>query len=105
MNQKNMNHKPSDPTTSALSLWQQINNSTLFRFLLLFACGWAGVQLIAYFWRDCDFYGSSDYGHIAELPCALVIALFASGDRDHDYTAGDEHDSGYVGHPARARAD
>ena len=29
--------------------WASINNSNLIRFLLLFACGWAGVAVIAYF--------------------------------------------------------
>lgn len=39
-----MSH-PSKPT-----FWQQFNNSNLLRFLLLFACGWAIVQLIEYFY-------------------------------------------------------
>ncbi|MCT0198646.1 AI-2E family transporter [Synechococcus sp. CS-1325] len=30
--------------------WASINNSNLVRFLLLFACGWAGVALIAFFY-------------------------------------------------------
>lgn len=29
--------------------WERLNNSALVRFLLLFACGWALVQLLAYF--------------------------------------------------------
>lgn len=31
------------------SLWEQLNNSNLIRFLLLFAAGWALVQLLSYF--------------------------------------------------------
>ncbi|MDX2240557.1 MAG: AI-2E family transporter [Leptolyngbyaceae cyanobacterium bins.302] len=31
-------------------LWRSLSNSALVRFLLLFACGWALVQLIAYFY-------------------------------------------------------
>lgn len=31
------------------SLWERLNNSALLRFLLLFASGWALVQLLAYF--------------------------------------------------------
>ncbi|MEM6426375.1 MAG: AI-2E family transporter [Cyanobacteria bacterium P01_H01_bin.119] len=34
---------------SALSLWERLNNWTLVRYLLLFACGWATVELLAYF--------------------------------------------------------
>lgn len=40
-----MSHPPR-PT-----LWQQLNTSNLVRFLLLFACGWAIVQLIDYFYN------------------------------------------------------
>jgi predicted PurR-regulated permease PerM len=29
--------------------WEQLNNLVLVRFLLLFACGWAFVQILAYF--------------------------------------------------------
>jgi predicted PurR-regulated permease PerM len=32
------------------TVWQHLNTSTLLRFLLLFACGWALVQLIHYFY-------------------------------------------------------
>jgi predicted PurR-regulated permease PerM len=31
------------------NLWDRLNNLALVRFLLLFACGWALVQLLAYF--------------------------------------------------------
>lgn len=31
-------------------IWRSLSNSALVRFLLLFACGWALVQLIAYFY-------------------------------------------------------
>ncbi|MDM9383806.1 AI-2E family transporter [Chlorogloeopsis sp. ULAP01] len=33
------------------NLWQKLNNSTLLRLLLLFACGWAFVILISYFYN------------------------------------------------------
>lgn len=33
------------------SLWQDLNNSSLLRFLLLFACSWAIVVLISYFYN------------------------------------------------------
>ncbi|NJL85521.1 MAG: AI-2E family transporter [Leptolyngbyaceae cyanobacterium SM1_1_3] len=39
-----MNHP--DPFKS---WWQRLDNSALFRFLLLFACGWALVELLDYF--------------------------------------------------------
>lgn len=32
------------------SFWQQLNSSRLLRFLLLFACGWALIALIGYFY-------------------------------------------------------
>ncbi|MEO0827838.1 MAG: AI-2E family transporter [Cyanobacteria bacterium J06635_15] len=32
-----------------LSLWERLNNWTLVRYLLLFACGWATIQLLSYF--------------------------------------------------------
>jgi len=32
------------------SMWLQLNKSTLLRFLLLFICGWAIIQLINYFY-------------------------------------------------------
>lgn len=35
--------------SSAKNFWARLNNSVLVRFLLLFACGWALVQLLAYF--------------------------------------------------------
>lgn len=44
--------------------WQSLNNSTLLRFLLLFACGWAIVQLIAYF-----------YSVIAIFTIAAILAV------------------------------
>ncbi|MBD2006056.1 MULTISPECIES: AI-2E family transporter [Cyanophyceae] len=31
------------------NLWERLNNSALVRFLLLFACGWAGVEILEYF--------------------------------------------------------
>ena len=34
---------------SDLSLWERLNNWTLIRYLLLFACGWATIQLLSYF--------------------------------------------------------
>lgn len=34
---------------SAKHLWERLNTSALLRFLLLFACGWAIVQVLAYF--------------------------------------------------------
>jgi len=52
-----MNH-PSKPT-----FWQQLNNSSLIRFLLWVACGWAIVQLIEYF-----------YGVIALFTTAGILA-------------------------------
>ena len=45
-------------------LWRSLNNSALLRFLLLFACGWAGVQLIAYF-----------YAVIAMFVTAAILAV------------------------------
>ncbi len=30
-------------------LWKQFNNSTLLRYLLLFACGWAAIEVLEYF--------------------------------------------------------
>ncbi|RAM49425.1 MAG: AI-2E family transporter [Hapalosiphonaceae cyanobacterium JJU2] len=37
--------------SSKTSFWQNLNNSTLLRLLLLFACGWALVILITYFYN------------------------------------------------------
>ena len=31
------------------NLWERLNNSALVRFLLLFACGWAAVEILEYF--------------------------------------------------------
>lgn len=45
-------------------LWRSLNNSALLRFLLLFACGWALVQLIEYF-----------YGVIAMFVTAAILAV------------------------------
>lgn len=28
------------------NLWERLNNSALVRFLLLFACGWAAVEIL-----------------------------------------------------------
>jgi predicted PurR-regulated permease PerM len=44
--------------------WRSLNNSALLRFLLLFACGWAIVQLIAYF-----------YSIIAIFTIAAILAV------------------------------
>jgi predicted PurR-regulated permease PerM len=33
------------------NFWQRLNNSSLLRFLLLFACGWAIVLVISYFYK------------------------------------------------------
>lgn len=41
-------NKPSPPTDK-LEIWERINNSVLVRFLLLVACGWVVIQLLAYF--------------------------------------------------------
>ncbi|MGA7954454.1 MAG: AI-2E family transporter [Gloeobacterales cyanobacterium] len=46
------------------SSWQQLNNSKLLRFLLLFACGWALLLLIGYF-----------YSIIAIFTAAAIIAV------------------------------
>ncbi len=59
-----MDTKPSNQTPSELPPWQQLKSSILIRFLLLFACGWAGVQLIAYF-----------YGVIAIFTVAAIVAV------------------------------
>jgi predicted PurR-regulated permease PerM len=40
---------PSPRTTAPESLWAAVSNSLLVRFLLLFASGWAIIQLLAYF--------------------------------------------------------
>jgi len=45
-------------------LWRSLNNSALLRFLLLFACGWALVQLIEYF-----------YSVIAMFVTAAILAV------------------------------
>lgn len=45
-------------------LWRSLSNSALVRFLLLFACGWALVQLIEYF-----------YGVIAIFVTAAILAV------------------------------
>ena len=37
------------PEPSVPSIWERLNTLTLLRFLLLFACGWAITQLLAYF--------------------------------------------------------
>ncbi len=37
-------------------IWKQFNNSQLLRFLLLFACGWAIVQLIDYFYAVISIF-------------------------------------------------
>jgi predicted PurR-regulated permease PerM len=37
-------------------LWQTLNNSTLVRYLLLFACGWATVLLINYFYTTIALF-------------------------------------------------
>lgn len=34
---------------SVQNFWERLSNLALVRFLLLFACGWATVQLLAYF--------------------------------------------------------
>ncbi len=52
-------HKP-DPH----DLWRALNNFTLLRFLLLFACGWVIVQLISYF-----------YSTIAMFTVAAILAV------------------------------
>lgn len=44
--------------------WRSLNNSALLRFLLLFACGWAIVQLIGYF-----------YSIIAIFTIAAILAV------------------------------
>ncbi|EKQ67030.1 putative permease [Leptolyngbyaceae cyanobacterium JSC-12] len=44
--------------------WRTLNNSALIRFLLLFACGWVVVQIIAYF-----------YGVIAMFVTAAILAV------------------------------
>ncbi|MEA5447097.1 AI-2E family transporter [Leptolyngbya sp. CCNP1308] len=40
---------PSPPPRGRDTIWAALNNSTLVRFLLLFASGWAAIQLLAYF--------------------------------------------------------
>lgn len=45
-------------------LWRSLTNSALVRFLLLFACGWALVQVIEYF-----------YGVIAMFATAAILAV------------------------------
>jgi predicted PurR-regulated permease PerM len=45
-------------------LWRSLSNSSLVRFLLLFACGWALVQLIEYF-----------YSVIAMFVTAAILAV------------------------------
>ncbi|HEY9647641.1 MAG TPA: AI-2E family transporter [Chroococcidiopsis sp.] len=47
--------------------WRSINNSALLRFILLFACGWAIVQLIDYF-----------YSIIAMFTAAAILAVLMS---------------------------
>lgn len=47
--------------------WRSLNNSTLLRFLLLFACGWVIVQLIEYF-----------YSIIAIFTIAAILAVLMS---------------------------
>lgn len=37
------------PQPPAQAFWERLNNSALLRFLLLFACGWAGLELLDYF--------------------------------------------------------
>jgi predicted PurR-regulated permease PerM len=59
-----MNHRSSDQPASTPARWQQLDNSKLLRFLLLFACGWASVQLIAYF-----------YGVLAIFTTAAIAAV------------------------------
>ncbi len=49
--------------SSKPSFWQNLNNSTLLRLLLVFACGWALVILISYF-----------YNVIAIFTTAAIIA-------------------------------
>ncbi|KOP27435.1 permease [Hapalosiphon sp. MRB220] len=49
--------------SSKPSFWQNLNNSTLLRLLLIFACGWALVILISYF-----------YNVIAIFTTAAIIA-------------------------------
>lgn len=45
-------------------IWRSLNNSALVRFLLLFACGWALVQVIGYF-----------YNVIAVFVTAAILAV------------------------------
>lgn len=40
-------HRPSE--LEGRSLWERLNNTVLIKFLLLFACGWAIVEVLAYF--------------------------------------------------------
>ncbi|NJR60989.1 MAG: AI-2E family transporter [Cyanobacteria bacterium CRU_2_1] len=47
-----------------LNFWHTLSNSSLLRFLLLFACGWAIVTLIGYF-----------YNVIAVFTAAAIIAV------------------------------
>ncbi|HEY9880945.1 MAG TPA: AI-2E family transporter [Leptolyngbyaceae cyanobacterium] len=40
------NHQTAQPH---ISLWEQLSHTMLVKFLLLFACGWAFVEILAYF--------------------------------------------------------
>ncbi|PZV13248.1 MAG: AI-2E family transporter [Leptolyngbya sp.] len=55
--------RPTFPQPSA-SLWQTLNNSTLLRYVLLFASGWITVLVINYF-----------YGTIALFTIAAIFAV------------------------------
>lgn len=39
----------SEPGSGAASLWHRLNNLALLKLLLLFACGWAAIAVLAYF--------------------------------------------------------
>lgn len=49
------------------NFWRSLTNSSLLKFLLLFACGWVIVQLISYF-----------YGVISMFTAAAILAVLMS---------------------------
>jgi predicted PurR-regulated permease PerM len=59
-----MHEKSLGQSKSTSKFWQKLDNSALLRFLLFFACGWASVQLISYF-----------YSVLAIFTTAAIVAL------------------------------
>ena len=47
---------PDQPSPASISLWQNVSHASLTRYLLWFACGWATVLLIEYFYKTIALF-------------------------------------------------